>query len=678
MGAEMGTAALHALQLLFEPMRLLILLTGVAVGLAIGALPGLGGIVGLAMLLPFTYSMDPYTAFALLLGMSAVTSSSDFIPAVLFGVPGTVGAAATVIDGHAMAKKGEAGRALGAGLAASLLGGLLGAVVLAVSIPILRPVMLAIGIPELLAFTIFGLSMVATLSGRAPLKGLAVAGFGLMLAMVGPGGNTGALRWTFGQLYLWEGIPLVPAALGLFAIPELAELAITRLKIARQSGIEVSISSQWDGVRDTLRHWTLVVRCGLLGTWLGAVPGIGSSVIDWIALGYAHRTLKNPETLGTGDVRGVIAPESANNAKEGGDLIPTIAFGVPGGAATAILLGAFLMHGLVPGPDMLGKNLDLTYLIVWSLVLAQVVAAGVCLAGSRWIAKIAEVRAEILLPIVLPLVFVAAYQGAHDWGDLFALLGFGLLGWFMKFLHWPRPPLILGLVIGEIFERYLFIANQLYGAAWLVRPLVLVMFIVIVWTIYRPMAQMVRGVAADLRRSGSLRIQFRASTFFTLALIATILLAFATSLDWPWVAKVVPYTAGVAALIAAVLNLVFEVLGKSEAAADPDNPLARAAAEPSGPALGSRVILRRAASYFLWLIGLMALVWLIGFLPAILVFVVAYLALGFGEPVGRSLAYGCGVAIACWLIFEYGLRVPWPASVLGDLFPALRAATGFL
>ncbi|HWT30512.1 MAG TPA: tripartite tricarboxylate transporter permease, partial [Propylenella sp.] len=501
MAAEMLSAALHALVLLFEPTRLLILVAGVLMGLAIGALPGLGGIVGLAMLLPFTYAMDPYSAFALLLGMAAVTSSSDFIPAVLFGVPGTVGAAATVLDGHAMAKKGQAGRALGAGLAASLLGGLLGALVLALCIPILRPLMLAIGIPELLAFTIFGLSMVATLSGRAPLKGLTVAGLGLMLAMVGGGGNAGDLRWVFGSLYLWEGIPLVPAALGLFAIPELAELAITRMRIARQAGVDVSVSSQWDGVRDTFRHWTIVVRCGLLGTWLGAVPGIGSAVIDWIAYGYAHRTLKNTETFGSGDVRGVIAPESANNAKEGGQLIPTIAFGVPGGASMALLLGAFLMHGLVPGPEMLGRNLDVTYLIVWSLALAQVLAAGICLAGSRWIAKIAEVRAEVLLPIILPIVAIAAYQGTHDWGDLYTLAIFGLLGWIMKFLHWPRPPLVLGLVIGEIFERYLFIANQIYGTSWLYRPVVLVMFALIVWALYRPMAQMVRGIATDLRGS---------------------------------------------------------------------------------------------------------------------------------------------------------------------------------
>src|SRR5580693_7376784 len=185
MQPDMIAGALHALHLLLEPTRLLLLFVGVIIGLAIGVLPGLSGIVGLAMLIPFTYNLDEYTAFALLLGMAAVITSSDFITAVLFGVPGHVGAAATVIDGHAMARKGEAGRAFGAGFASSLVGGIVGAIVLAVSIPVLRPIMLSIGSPELLAFTLFGMSMVATLSGRAPLKGLTAAGLGLMISMVG-------------------------------------------------------------------------------------------------------------------------------------------------------------------------------------------------------------------------------------------------------------------------------------------------------------------------------------------------------------------------------------------------------------------------------------------------------------------------------------------------------------
>src|SRR6267143_1946422 len=383
MQPDMASMAWHALTLLLEPARLGILCIGVVIGLAIGVLPGLNGIVGMAMLIPFTYNMDPHTAMALLLGMAAVITSSDFITAVLFGVPGHVGAAATVIDGHAMARNGEAGRAFGAGFAASLAGGLIGAIVLALSIPILRP--------------------------------------------------------------------------GLLAMPELCELAVARKKIAGDHASNINLSNQWQGVRDVGRHWWLVVRCSILGTGLGAIPGIGSAVIDWIAYGYAQRTEKNPETFGTGDVRGVIAPESSNNAKEGGHLVPTIAFGVPAGASMAILLGAFLMHGLTPGPEMLTKRLDVTYTIVWSLTLAHVIGALICLCSSRWLARISTVRPEILLPIVLALVFVAAYEGSHDWGDLFVLLGFGVVGWLMKRLGWPRPPMVLGIVIGGIFERYLYI-----------------------------------------------------------------------------------------------------------------------------------------------------------------------------------------------------------------------------
>jgi hypothetical protein len=234
------------------------------------------------------------------------------------------------------------------------------------------------------------------------------------------------------------------------------ELAVARKKIAGDHASNINLSNQWEGVRDVGRHWWLVVRCGILGTGLGAIPGMGSAVIDWIAYGYAQRTEKNPETFGSGDVHGVIAPEGSNNAKEGGHLVPTIAFGVPAGASMAILLGAFLMHGLTPGPEMVTKQLDVTYTIVW-MTLAHIIGAVICLFACPWLARVSTVRPEILLPIVLALVFVAAYEGSHDWGDLYSLMIFGMIGWIMKRLAWPRPPLVVGLVIGGIFERYLYI-----------------------------------------------------------------------------------------------------------------------------------------------------------------------------------------------------------------------------
>jgi len=676
MQPDMIASAVHALHLLLEPARLMILFLGVVIGLAIGVLPGLNGIVGLAMLIPFTYNLDEYTAFALLLGMAAVITSSDFITAVLFGVPGHVGAAATVIDGHEMARKGEAGRAFGAGFASSLAGGIVGAIVLAVSIPVLRPIMLSIGSPELLAFTLFGMSMVATLSGRAPLKGLTAAGLGLMIAMIGSRAQSGTLRWTFGWLYLWDGMPLIPATLGIFALPELAELAVSRKRIAGDNAPKINLSSQWEGVRDVARNWWLVLRCGVLGTGLGAIPGIGSAVIDWIAYGYAQRTEKNAETFGTGDVRGVIAPESSNNAKEGGHLVPTIAFGVPAGASMAILLGAFLMHGLTPGPDMLTKHLDLTYLIVWSLTLAHVIGAAICLGCSRWLAQISRIRPEILLPVIIALVFVAAFEGEHDWGDLYTLLFFGIVGWIMKRLGWPRPPMVLGIVVGGIFERYLFISTQLYGWGWLLRPAVLAILACVVWALYRPLSQIALTLIEQFRDvGGRRRPRFGAAPAFSLAVIVLIVAAILSSSDWPHDAKLVPLTACGMALVAAVLNLVNELFGPEQKVALHGDSGMKVGARVSDLGVTDDVARWRAMIFFVWMAAFVALVFLVGFIPAIALFVFAYMRFGFGEPWLAALGFAAATTLVCYVVFQWALAVAWPPSLLGDLFPALRAAT---
>ena len=672
MQPDMLGMAWHALTLLLEPMRLLILVVGVLIGLAIGVLPGLSGIVGLALLIPFTYHLDPHTAFALLLGMAAVITSSDFITAVLFGMPGHVGAAATVIDGHAMARKGEAGRAFGAGFAASLAGGLIGALVLGVSLPILRPVLLSIGSPELLGFTLFGLSMVATLSGRAPLKGLTAASLGLMISMIGSRAQGGTLRWTFGTLYLWDGVPLVPMVLGLFALPELADLAILRQRIAGDHATNITLSTQWQGVRDVVRHWQLVLRCSILGTALGAIPGIGSAVIDWIAYGYAQRTEANTQTFGTGDVRGVIAPESSNNAKEGGHLVPTISFGVPAGASMAVLLGAFLMHGLTPGPEMLTKHLDVTYTIVWSLTLAHVIGALICLSGSRWLAQVSRVRPEVLLPIVLSLVFIASYQGSHDWGDLCTLLLFGVIGSFMKSLGWPRPPMVLGLVIGGIFERYLFISTELYGIAWLWRPVVLVILVLIGWSLYRPLSKLAIDLIQQLRDVGIRRFRITTSAAFSLSIIALIVAAIISSLDWPHPAKLVPLTASVIGLITASLNLICELFGSEQTAAD------GMTTTPPIEKVSPELARRRAIIYFGGLFLLLGLIAVVGFIPAIFVFVFTYMNRGFREGWPSSLGYAAATGTICWVVFNWALNVVWPHSLVGDMMPILRSATGLL
>lgn len=475
-------ALVIALGELTSPERLVFLGVGTLVGLTLGIIPGLGGAVGLAILLPFTFYLDSYQAMAMLIGMLAVTSTSDTVPAVLFGIPGTVASQATILDGHEMAKKGRAANALGAAFMASLLGGLFGAIVLASSIPLLQMLVLKLGSPEVFMLGVLGLSLVSVLSGRQPLRGLVAAGIGLTLGMVGLDPQEGNQRLTFGHLYLWDGLPIVTAALGLFAVPEVLDLA-------RRQGLRSIITKKENttlsGIREAIRHWKLVLRCSGLGVIIGAIPGLGASVVDWFAYGHAMQTERGAsKTFGKGDVRGVLAPESANNAKEGGALLPTIAFGIPGSVSMTLLLGAMLIHGLTPGPEMLSSRLDITYTIIFSLVVANVFATVLCLFLSSSIARIASIEADYIVPCIIAVVVLAAFQATNNIGDLWALVFFAVLGCGMKYLDWPRAPMILGLVLSGIIENNLFITINRYGMSWIYRPAVLIILLIVVVSIY--------------------------------------------------------------------------------------------------------------------------------------------------------------------------------------------------
>jgi len=558
--AFMATAAGKAFLILMDPTRLMYLAAGCLMGLVLGIVPGIGGLAGTAMLLPFTFNMDPYSAFALLLGLGSTTTTGDPIPAVLFGVPGGAASAATVLDGFPMAKKGEAGRALSASYMSSLMGGVFGACLLAVSIPILRPVMLFLGSPELLAFAVLGISMVALLSGNAPLRGLAAGCLGIMIAMIGTDPQSGTLRWTFNSLYLWDGLPLTPLLLGIFALPELCDLLITRTAIA--AGFEKAdiYKGQWQGVKDCFTHWWLIVRCSWIGGGIGSIPGISASVVDWLAYGHALKTEPGAaQTFGKGDVRGVIASESSNNAKEGGALVPTIAFGVPGSATMAILLGAFLIHGLVPGPDMLHKNLDITYSMVWSVALANILGAGMCYAFSPQFARLATLRFSLILPAVMGIIYIGAFEATRQWGDLYALLFFGLVGWCMKQFKWPRPPLILGAVLGDTIERYMFISVERYRLSWLDRPVVAILLFLAIVGMMRPMIQDIRlhgqvpqaAPAAGGRREGA--------TVWLVAIIRAALIATIPLVITDYVVRLFNYAGGAFASTL-VMKIVFGVI----------------------------------------------------------------------------------------------------------------------
>jgi putative tricarboxylic transport membrane protein len=675
-------AAEAALTALFDPTRLLLLLAGVLIGLVVGLIPGIGGLTALVVLIPFTFGLDSYSAMALLIGMWAVVATSDVIPAIFFGVPGTIGCAATVLDGYPLAKKGEAARALGASYAASTLGGLFGVLVLAVSIPILRPIMLSFGTAELLALCIFGLSMVATLSGPFPLRGLTAAAVGLLIAMVGIDPQLGIERFTFGDYYFWDGVPLGPFTLGLFAVPELAALMIARRQISDTAGPRgYSLAGQYQGLKDVLHHWWLMLRCSWLGATLGAVPGIGASVIDWIAYGHAARTEKNTETFGTGDIRGVIASESSNNAREGGSLIPTIAFGIPGGAATALMLGAFQIQGIVPGPEMLSRHLDVTYLIIASLALATLLGTLICVLASGLMVKLVDIRYAFLVPVILCLALIGGVVGGqHAWADMVLVIGAGLLGWLMREQGWPRAPLLIGLVLGDTVERYLFISVQVHGWEWMTRPIVLVILAFTALGLYRPLRR-VAGSTLHRVRHGARGLRFGPPAWFALFFVAVLAAALVETSGWPFAARIAPQIIATVGLACAIAVLILEMVRGDAARPAPQYsgaPVDLAAMGESDPSLPRRLVYRRGALYFAWLGSAAGLAFLLGIVPGFFLFALAFVRFEGRERWVTALAVAAGLAAGIWLVFGPGLGIAWPRSVLGDAFPALRQGLGGL
>jgi TctA family transporter len=683
MEADMLHSAGNALLIILNPLRMLYLVAGVCMGLALGILPGIGGIAGLALLLPFTFNMDPPAAFALLLGMGSTTTTADPISAILFGAPGHAASAATTLDGYPMTKRGEAGRALGASYMSAMIGGLFGAFLMGISLPLLRPIILFMGSPELLAIAVFGISMVSSLSGNAPLRGLAAACFGLMLAMIGTDPQSGTLRWTLDSLYLWDGLPIVPVTLGIFALPELCDLAIGRMAVVEAGQTIDTKTGMLLGIKDCLKHWFLILRCSWIGAALGAVPGIGVAVIDWIAYGHALRTEKGAtKTFGKGDVRGVIAAESSTNAREGGHLVPTVAFGVPSSAGMAILLGAFLIQGLVPGPDMLTKHLDVTYSMVWSIAIANIVGSGLCFTFSGQLAKLATLRYTLIMPCVLSLIYIGAFEHSRNWGDLYSLLFFGMLGWAMKHFYWPRPPLVLGFILGGILERYMFISIERYGVSWMTRPIVLAMFILSALTLLRPVLQDIRehhGIKRMLTDFGAPRLS--TDNLFPAAILCLFLVMLSMSVSWPFEAKIIPTIVGITAVIAVSLSLANDIfrkqhvegaVGSGEQAKDPANQKIHMDIASKTAHLPGHIILLRGFIFFGWMVAFLGSMATIGLIPTVPIFVVAYMRLEGPEKWRHAALMAFVMVTLIYVVFDQLLTIPWPPTLLGTYFPAFK------
>ena len=463
-------ALLSALIALSEPERLGYMALGVGIGYAIGVLPALGGLAGLSLVLPFIYGLDQVSALAMLVGLVAVAATADTYSSILMGIPGSSASQATILDGFPMARRGEAARALSASFLASMIGGLVGAIILSAAVLVARPLILALGTAELFMLALLGLSMVGVLAGSSFAKGLVACGLGLALGTVGAAPATSEYRNDFGTLYLSDGLPLPVLVLAIFALPEIVDLARGGGTISKTA----ELGRGWmAGLRDIGRHWWLLLRCSSIGSMLGAIPGLGGSVTDWIVYGHAVQTEKNGQ-FGKGDVRGVIAVEASNNAREGGALVPTLFFGIPSSGSMAVFLGGMTLIGIEAGPSMVGERLDLTYAIIWSLAIANVMGTLLCFTTSPLIARLTTIRFGLIAPFMVIVVCFGAFNTSRDLADLLLLLGVGVMAMFMRRFGWPRPPFVVGFVLAQPMETYLYQAVQFYGWSFMTRPGVLI------------------------------------------------------------------------------------------------------------------------------------------------------------------------------------------------------------
>jgi TctA family transporter len=645
-----------------------LMMIGIVVGFVVGILPGLGGPTAMALMLPFVFKMNAVEAFAFLLGMTAVTATTGDITSVLFGVPGEPTTASTIVDGHSMSRNGEAGRALGAVLTSSLVGAVFAGLALGAAIPVIRPLVLSFGSPEFFMMAILGISFVAALSGEDALKGIIAGGLGLMLATIGLDPISGIQRYTFGQLFLWDGIGLVPITIGFYAIPETIELAVLGTSIAKQ---EVGkLGGVMEGVKDTFRHFWLVIRCSALGTVTAIIPGMGAATTQWLAYAHAVQSSPDKERFGKGDVRGVLGPGAANNSTLGGSLITTIAFGVPASVVMAILLGAFIIQGIVPGPDMLlpppkGK-LDLTFSFVWVIIISNFITVAICFLFLKPLAKVTQVRGGIIIPIILILIYLGAFAEKNAFEDMLVVLFFGALGWILEKLEWPRPPVLLGLVLGPLAENRLFLSTDNYGLAWTHRPGVLVIFALTLFGIFYPIIKNRREAKqkADARTEEQKQtdqtnakrgLHFGAATWFTLALIATLALALWQSRNFGFRAGLFPWVIGTPTLVLAFLQLGRDMLGKRGSGA---------AAGGHAAETSPQVVRQRTVTIILWTLGFFLAIWLLGFTYAVPLMLLLYLKFAGKESWAMTAAVTFGTWLFYWGLFEKMLNVPFPEGLL--------------
>ena len=622
-----------AAAIFIDPALLGAMVVGMSMGMVFGAAPGLGAKMGILLLMPMLFSMEPAVGLVLVLSMHAVIHTGGSISSILFGVPGGAAEAATVLDGFPLAKSGRAAEALGASMAASGVGGIIGAIAYFLLIPVFTAVGRLFGAPEFLLLALIGLSAVSTLSHGSPLKGLAMAALGLLAGTIGMDQATGTPRFVFGQLALWDGLDILTLVAGLFAIPELLDLA--RHKTSRLHADEAAAGCTYRGLfrgmAATWQHRWLTLRTTLIGIVIGMTPGLGAEVASWLGYGHAVQFAKDKSRFGRGAIEGVIAPETANNSKEGGAFLPTVAFGLPSTATMALMMAAFAILGIPVGPMLTDNHPDWVALIGWTILWSNLFAVLFFVAVLPIVGRLAYLRINILAPVIMAVVVTGTLIEQTGWWPIGTLFAVSLLGCALATLDWPRAPFVLGFIMGKLAEINLVKTITLYDWSALVRWPSLVLaagLIVILLTAFkwrRSTAARVAPSTGDGVLAGALCLVFAAAAV--------------VSFGYPVEARAMPLAAGVAGALLTFILVVKRVTAEIQSRDD----------------RSMRPVPWRAMSILALYMGLIPFG---GMLAAGGLYAGLHTYVEQRSTLVRALLVAAAVAIVLWLLFGLWLRLP--------------------
>ena len=449
--------------IVFDVNLLFLIFVTTILGVIIGVLPGLGSTTGAALLLPFTLTMEPVHAITVLTTIYVSATFAGSITAILINTPGTSAAAATTFDGYPLAQRGEAGRALGIAVVASTIGGIFSIIILCIAAPLLARVAYEFRPPEYFALTVFGLSMLASISAGGAVKNIIGGVFGVWLATIGAERVTGIERYTFGHYELYEGLAFVPVMIGLFAMSELLMQSKRLKEVAEAIGLKaVKLPTK----EDYKKIWRTVLRSCGIGTFIGILPAEGATVASMIGYSEARRWSKNKEEFGKGSVEGIAGAEAANNAATGGAMVPTMVLGIPGSGTTAIILVGLMVHGLRPGPYLFTEKVDTVYQIFGAMLVANFMFLFMGLYAAKFFARISLIPTTLLWPIVFALCVIGAYSLNSSLLDIWIVMVFGVIGFFARRHGFAVAPIAVGLILGEMVETNLQNSLKMFDGEW--------------------------------------------------------------------------------------------------------------------------------------------------------------------------------------------------------------------